>query len=127
MLFISSTQELIRNIQQLKTAVFLHWCLIHAVPLTCVTAIQLFPLSLLQRQNKQAGLSQTNFRASLIFVGKDGSLPKWSTEILAGELSFTESSVTKKTFEMVTRLNLLAIRRRRLSSSSFNDWIFPSA
>jgi hypothetical protein len=28
-----STPELIRNLWQLKTAVFLHWCLIWAVPL----------------------------------------------------------------------------------------------
>jgi hypothetical protein len=27
------TPELIRNLSQLKTAVFLHWCLIRAVPL----------------------------------------------------------------------------------------------
>jgi hypothetical protein len=33
MLFIFSTPELIRHLWQLKTAVFLHWCLIHAVPL----------------------------------------------------------------------------------------------
>ncbi len=33
MLFIFSTPELIRNLWQLKTAVFLHWCLICAVPL----------------------------------------------------------------------------------------------
>jgi hypothetical protein len=33
MLFIYSTPELIRNLFQLKTAVFLHWCLICAVPL----------------------------------------------------------------------------------------------
>ncbi len=33
MLFIFSTTELIRNLWQLKTAVFLHWCLIRAVPL----------------------------------------------------------------------------------------------
>jgi len=33
MLFIFSTPELIRNMWQLKTAVFLHWCLIWAVPL----------------------------------------------------------------------------------------------
>jgi hypothetical protein len=33
MLFIFSTPELIRNLWQLKTAIFLHWCLIHAVPL----------------------------------------------------------------------------------------------
>jgi hypothetical protein len=33
MLFIFSTPELIRNLWQLKTAVFLHWCLIWAVPL----------------------------------------------------------------------------------------------
>jgi hypothetical protein len=36
MLFIFSTPELIRNLGQLKTAVFLHWCLIRAVPLTNV-------------------------------------------------------------------------------------------
>ncbi len=29
------TPELIRNLWQLKTAVFLHWCLIRAVPLKC--------------------------------------------------------------------------------------------
>ncbi len=33
MLFIFSTPELIRNLWQLKTAVFLHWCIIRAVPL----------------------------------------------------------------------------------------------
>ncbi len=33
MLFISSTPGLIRNLWQPKTAVFLHWCLIRAVPL----------------------------------------------------------------------------------------------
>ncbi len=33
MLFIFSTPELIRNLWQLKTAVFPHWCLICAVPL----------------------------------------------------------------------------------------------
>ncbi len=33
MLIIFSTPELIRNLWQLKTAVFLHWCLLHAVPL----------------------------------------------------------------------------------------------
>jgi hypothetical protein len=33
MLFIFSTPELIRNLWQLKTVVFLHWCLICAVPL----------------------------------------------------------------------------------------------
>ncbi len=33
MLFIFSTPELIRNMWQLKTAVFLHWCLIRGVPL----------------------------------------------------------------------------------------------
>jgi hypothetical protein len=32
-LFSFSTPELIRNLWQLKTAVFLHWCLICAVPL----------------------------------------------------------------------------------------------
>jgi hypothetical protein len=31
MLFIFQTPELIRNLWQLKTAVFLHWCLIRAV------------------------------------------------------------------------------------------------
>jgi hypothetical protein len=30
------TPELIRNLWQLKTAVFLHWCLIRVVPLTLV-------------------------------------------------------------------------------------------
>ena len=34
MLFIFSTPELIRNLWQLKTAVFLHWCLIRVVPLS---------------------------------------------------------------------------------------------
>jgi hypothetical protein len=34
MLFIFSTPELIRNLRQLKTAVFLHWCLIRGVPFT---------------------------------------------------------------------------------------------
>jgi len=33
MLFIYSTLELIRNLWQLKTAVFLYWCLIRALPL----------------------------------------------------------------------------------------------
>jgi hypothetical protein len=33
MLFIFSTPELIRNVWQLKIAVFLNWCLIRAVPL----------------------------------------------------------------------------------------------
>ncbi len=33
MLFIFSTPELIRNLWQLKKAIFLHWCLICAVPL----------------------------------------------------------------------------------------------
>jgi hypothetical protein len=33
MLFIFSTPVLIRHLQQLKTVVFLHWCLICAVPL----------------------------------------------------------------------------------------------
>jgi hypothetical protein len=33
MLFISSTPELIRNLWQLKAAVFLHWRLIFALPL----------------------------------------------------------------------------------------------
>ncbi len=33
MLFIFSIPELIRNLWQLKTAVFLHWCLILALPL----------------------------------------------------------------------------------------------
>ncbi len=33
MLFIFSTPELIRNLWQLKTAVFPHWCLICALPL----------------------------------------------------------------------------------------------
>jgi hypothetical protein len=32
-LFIFSTPELIRNLWQLKTAVFLHWCLLRALPL----------------------------------------------------------------------------------------------
>jgi hypothetical protein len=31
MLFIFSTPVLIRHLRQLKTAVFLHWCLIHTV------------------------------------------------------------------------------------------------
>jgi hypothetical protein len=34
MLFIFSTPELIRNLWQLNAAVFLHWYLIRAVPLT---------------------------------------------------------------------------------------------
>ncbi len=33
MLFIFSTPDLIRNLWQLKTAIFLHWCLICVVPL----------------------------------------------------------------------------------------------
>jgi hypothetical protein len=33
MLFIFSTKELIRNLWQFKKVVFLHWCLIRAVPL----------------------------------------------------------------------------------------------
>ncbi len=33
MLFIFSTPVLIRNLWQLKTVVFLHWCLIHAAAL----------------------------------------------------------------------------------------------
>ncbi len=33
MLFIFSTPELIRYLWQLKTAIFLHWCLMCAVPL----------------------------------------------------------------------------------------------
>jgi hypothetical protein len=33
MLFIFSTPEVIRNLWQLKTAVFLHWCLLCALPL----------------------------------------------------------------------------------------------
>jgi hypothetical protein len=33
MLFIFSTPELIRNMWQLETAVFLHWCLLCAVPI----------------------------------------------------------------------------------------------
>ncbi len=32
MLFIFSTPEIIRNLWQLKTAVFLHWCLLCAIP-----------------------------------------------------------------------------------------------
>jgi hypothetical protein len=32
MLLIFSTPELIRNMWQLKTAVFLHWCLLPAAP-----------------------------------------------------------------------------------------------
>ncbi len=39
-MFIFSTPELIRNLWQLKTSVFLHWCLIHAVPFTTVNALQ---------------------------------------------------------------------------------------
>ncbi len=33
MLFIFSTPIIIKHLQQLKTAVFLHWWLIHAIPL----------------------------------------------------------------------------------------------
>ncbi len=33
MFFIFSTPEFIRNLWQFKTVVFLHWCLIRAVPL----------------------------------------------------------------------------------------------
>ena len=40
MLFIFTPPELIRNPWQLKTAVFLHWCLIRAVPFTTVNALQ---------------------------------------------------------------------------------------
>ncbi len=39
MLFIFSTPELIRNLWQLKTVVFLHWCLIRAVPLRCILIV----------------------------------------------------------------------------------------
>ncbi len=39
MLFIFSTPELIRNLWQLKTAVFLHWCLICAVPFMILTEL----------------------------------------------------------------------------------------
>jgi hypothetical protein len=38
MLFIFSTPELIRNLWQLKTAVFLHWCLLRGVPLPKICA-----------------------------------------------------------------------------------------
>ncbi len=37
-----STPELIRNLWQLKTAVFLHWCLISAVPFFCPNLFKLF-------------------------------------------------------------------------------------
>jgi hypothetical protein len=36
MLFIFSTPELMRHLWQLKTSVFLHWCLICAVPLQLI-------------------------------------------------------------------------------------------
>jgi hypothetical protein len=38
-LFIFSTPELIRHLWQLKTAIFLHWCLLCAVPLKLNEAI----------------------------------------------------------------------------------------
>ncbi len=47
MLFIFSTPELIRNLWQLKTAIFLHWCLIYAVTLT---NLPIGPLRLLRLQ-----------------------------------------------------------------------------
>jgi hypothetical protein len=34
-----STPELIRNLWQLKTAVFLHWCIIHVIPFICYKAL----------------------------------------------------------------------------------------
>jgi hypothetical protein len=40
MLFIFSTPDLIRNLWQLKTAVFLHWCLICAVPFMILTELR---------------------------------------------------------------------------------------
>ncbi len=46
MLFIFSTLELIRNLWQLKTAVFLNWCLICVLPLKW---INLTPVFLFQR------------------------------------------------------------------------------
>jgi hypothetical protein len=46
MFFIFSTPELIRNLWQLKTAVFLHWCLICALPLK---RIKLTPVFRFQR------------------------------------------------------------------------------
>jgi hypothetical protein len=43
MLFIFSTPELIRNLWQLKTGVFLHWCIIRAVPLGKFYPCLMFP------------------------------------------------------------------------------------
>ena len=42
MLFIFSTPELIRKLWQLKKAVFLHWCLICAVPLKWIKLTPVF-------------------------------------------------------------------------------------
>ncbi len=38
---IFSTPQLIRNLWQLKTVVFLHWCLIRAVPLKSIKMLNI--------------------------------------------------------------------------------------
>ncbi len=50
MLFIFSTSELIRNLWQLKTAVFLHWCLLRAVPFLKFQRVQNFAEDFEKRQ-----------------------------------------------------------------------------
>ncbi len=64
MLFIFSTQVLIIHLWQLKTVVFLHWCLMHIVLLDCTVLLK-FDLNAQQiKQNKTLGC---NFRHDTIY------------------------------------------------------------
>ncbi len=73
MLFIFSTPEIIRHLWQLKTAVFLHWCLICVVPFLSINPEALF--------QSEASLSQAMvvlYQTRLLFRQDSYSYPQTS-------------------------------------------------
>jgi hypothetical protein len=62
MLFIFLTPELIRNPRQLKTAVFLHWCLIRAVPFDTSDLFYICGINVQAQTNKLVCFSKASVK-----------------------------------------------------------------
>ncbi len=101
MLFISSTPVLIRHLWQLKTFVFLHWCLIHAVQLVLNTNAKSYSLCCL---NFMMSVSIKSSMASVIVMS---AIMLNTVAPNEGEMSFStiqlERSHRQTTFTLLYR------------------------
>jgi hypothetical protein len=70
-MFIFSTPELIRNLWQLKTAVFMHWCLLRAVPF--MSSHKLAPLTFNPLITSPTGKNTIipHYQSFLLFSGQN--------------------------------------------------------